>query len=365
MSNYYDVLGVSKNATQEEIKKAYKKKAKQYHPDLNKDNPDAESKFKEVNAAYNVLSDKQARAQYDQFGHETFKQGQRQGGGGGFNQGFGGFEDIFSDLFGGGFGRQARRGADLQAEFTITLNESYTGVTKDVELTKNDVCGDCNGTGAENGKLKTCSDCGGQGRVLRQQRTPFGVFQTQATCSKCQGSGKQPEQPCRMCDGNGSVRKRKTITVDIPAGVANGQRIRISGEGEAGPAGSPPGDLYLYVTVKPHDLFVREGDDLHCDIPISISQAVFGDDVKIPTLEKTAILEIPVGTHSHTRFKLSGYGMPRLQGRGKGNLYVRVKVQTPKKLSKEQKAALKQFADASGDTATPQKSFFDKLKDAF
>lgn len=367
MPDYYDTLGISKNATQEEIKKAYKKKAKQYHPDLNKDNPDAEAKFKEVNAAYKVLSDQQARTQYDQFGHETFEQAQKTGGqsqGFNFNQGFGGFEDIFSDIFGGGF-RQQRKGADLQAEFTITLNESFRGVTKELEVTKNDPCTDCKGTGAKGAKMKTCTECNGQGRVLRQQRTPFGVFQTQTTCGTCQGLGQQPETPCSTCRGQGSVRKNKTIKVEIPAGVDNGQRIRIQGEGEAGPAGVPPGDLYLYVTVKSHDLFEREGANLHCDIPISIPQAVFGDDVEILTLDKPAILEIPAGTNSHTRFKLTGYGMPRVNGRGRGDLYVRVKMSTPKKLSKEQKQALESFAKASGESVKPQKSFFEKLKDAF
>ncbi len=364
MPDYYDVLGVSKNATQEEIKKAYKKLAKTYHPDLNKDNPQAEEKFKEVNNAYKVLSNQKARTQYDQFGHDTFEQAQKGGGGQGFNQGFGGFEDIFSDIFGGGF-RQQRRGADLQAEFTITLQEAYRGTEKELELTKNDPCSDCNGTGAHKGEMKTCGECGGQGRVLSQQRTPFGVFQTQTTCRACQGQGRIPKKACDTCRGQGSVRKNKTIKVSIPAGVESGQRIRVQGEGEAGPAGTPPGDLYLYVTVRTHDLFERKGDDLFCDIPISIPQAVFGDDVKIPTLEKSAVLEIPPGTHSHTRFKLSGFGMPHLSGRGKGNLYVRVKVQTPKKLSKEQQAALKQFADASGESVKPQKGFFEKLKDAF
>ena len=368
MPDYYDILGISKNSSQEEIKKAYKKKAKQFHPDLNKDNPQAEEKFKEVNQAYKVLSDQQARTQYDQFGHETFEQSQKNGGGPNpgfnFNQGFGGFEDIFSDIFGGGF-RQQRKGADLQAEFTITLNESFRGVEKELDVTKNDPCTDCKGTGAKDAKMKTCEECKGQGRVLRQQRTPFGVFQTQAMCGACQGTGQQPETVCSTCRGQGSVRKNKTIKIDIPAGVDNGQRIRIQGEGEAGPPGVPPGDLYLYVTVKPHDLFEREGSDLHCDIPISIPQAAFGDDVEIPTLDKKAVLEIPAGTNSHTRFKLSGYGMPRVNGRGKGDLYVRVKIQTPKKLSKEQKSALEAFAKASGEGVKPQKGFFDKLKDAF
>ena len=371
MTDYYETLGVSRNSTQEEIKKAYKKKAKKLHPDLNKDDPKAEEKFKEVNEAYKVLSDQKSRAQYDQFGHDAFKQGARQGG----FQGFGGFEgfdfsgfdfsDIFSEFFGGGGRHRQRRGHDLQTTVTITMKEAYTGIDKELELNKFDPCDACKGTGAEDGKMKTCETCHGRGRVVREQRTPFGMFQTQTTCHACQGEGQQAEKPCTKCRGEGRLRTSKSITVTIPPGVHDGQRIRVSGEGEAGPAGVPPGDLFLYVEVKPHELFSREGDDLYCEIPISFTQAVLGADVTIPTLDGEATLEIPSGSQSHTLFRVRGYGMPRMRGHGKGDLLVRVKVETPRKLSKEQRSALEAFSKASGEDVSPQRGFFKKLKDAF
>ncbi len=370
MPDYYAVLGVDKNASQDEIKRAYKKKAKQFHPDLNKDDPKAEERFKEVNEAYKVLGDANARSRYDQFGHEGFTQNQRAGFGQGFSGGdfgFGegfGFEDLFGNIFGQGFsGRQHRRGADLQTEIAITLQEAYAGCERTLDLDKYDPCEACEGTGAKDGKTERCATCHGRGRVVRQQRTPFGVFQTETACPACKGTGQTALETCPTCRGEGRVRKKKTVTVEVPRGVHDGQRIRVPGEGEAGPAGMPPGDLYLFVRVRAHPLFTRDGDDLNCEIPISFPQAAFGDDVAIPTLKGEAQLEVPSGTQSGTRFRISGYGMPR--GRGHGDLYVRVRVVTPKKLSKEQKAALQDYAKTVGIDAAPQKSFFAKLKDAF
>jgi molecular chaperone DnaJ len=376
MSEHYNTLGISKNANQDEIKKAYKKQAKKYHPDLNKDNPKAEEKFKEVNQAYKVLSDEKTRSQYDQFGHEAYTQGQKNGGFGGGQQGgysgfdasgFGGFEDIFSDFFGGGFGgrgRQQRGGQDLQAQVNITLKEAYTGCERTIEVTKYDVCDSCEGTGAKDKQMDTCKTCKGQGRVLQQQQTPFGTFRTEAVCPTCQGQGKTAKEPCNKCNGNGRVRKNKSITVDIPKGVETGQRIRVSGEGEAGPAGTPPGDLYLLVQVKQHEFFKREGSTLHAEVPISFAQATFGDDVEIPTLEGSATLEIPQGTQTHTTFRLRKYGMPTVRG-AKGDLHIKVKVKTPEKLTTEQKEVLKSFSELRGEDTKPQKGFFERIKDVF
>lgn len=374
MADHYQTLGISKNASQDEIKKAYKKLAKQYHPDLNKDSG-SEDKFKEINEAYQILGNEEKRAQYDQFGHENYQRGKKtggfdQGGFSGYDQsgGFGGgFEDIFNEFFGGGFGGQrqrGRRGEDLQASVTVTLKEAYTGVERTIELNKHDTCSNCDGTGAENKKTKTCETCNGQGQVVGQQQTPFGVFQTRRTCPTCGGQGTIPEKKCKECSGTGRVRKRKKLTIEIPKGVETGQRIRVSGEGEAGGRRVPPGDLYLQVRVEDHELFTREASTLRCEIPISFTQAAFGADVEIPTLEKKATLEVPAGTNSHKTFRLRGYGMPTINGR-KGDLLVKVKVRTPTKLTKEQKELLEQYAKSRGEDTEPQKGFFARLKDAF
>ncbi len=373
MSDYYSILGISKNASQDEIKKAYKKLAKQYHPDLNKNKPEAEEKFKQVNEAYKVLGNEQKRTQYDQFGHDTYKQGAKSGGfDGGFSGydntgGFGGFEDIFNDFFGGGFGgsrQQTRRGDDLQTTIGITLKEAYTGTEKRIDVEMYAACEPCAGTGAQDKKRKTCATCNGAGRVVQQQRTVFGTFQTQRTCGTCGGRGNIPEQKCTSCLGTGRKRTRKNLRIEIPAGIQTGQRIRLSGQGEAGEAGTPPGDLYILVLVEENELFRREGENLYCEIPISYTQAVLGDDVTIPTLEKNATLEIPAGTQSHTQFRIRGYGMPSARGR-KGDLYVRVKIEVPKKITKEERELLHAYAKLQGEETKPQKSFFDKIRDAF
>ena len=373
MPNHYETLGVSKDASQDKIKKAYKKLAKKYHPDLNQDEG-SEEQFKKINEAYQVLGDEKKRAQYDQFGHETYQQGKRsggfdQGGYSGYDQtgGFGGFEDIFNEFFGGGFGGRQQgqqRGRDLQATVHITLKEAYTGVEREIELDKYDACTNCAGTGAENKKTTTCETCSGRGQVIGQQRTPLGVFQTRRTCPKCGGVGEIPEEECRTCGGEGRVRKRKKLTVEIPKGVETGQRIRVRSEGEAGGRNTPPGDLYLLVDVEQNDLFTRDGSTLRCEIPISFTQAVFGADVEIPTLDKKATLEVPAGTDSHTTFRLKGYGMPTVRGR-KGDLLVKVKVQVPSKLSKEERELLESYAKVRGEETEPQKGFFSRLRDAF
>ena len=374
MPDHYETLGVSKDASQAEIKKAYKKLAKKYHPDLNKDKG-SEDQFKKINEAYQVLGDEKKRTQYDQFGHETYQQGKKtggfnQGGFSGYDQtsGFGGFEDIFNEFFGGGFGgggrRGQQRGRDLQATVTITLKEAYTGVERDVELDKHDTCSACKGTGAKHAKTKTCGTCNGRGQVIGQQQTPLGVFQTRRTCPTCGGVGNIPEEKCTECAGEGRLRKRKKITVEIPKGVETGQRIRVQGEGEAAGKGIPPGDLYLVVQVQEHDLFKREGSTLHCEIPLSFTQAAFGADVKIPTLDGKATLEVPAGTNSHTVFRIKGYGMPTVRGR-RGDLMVKVKVVVPKKLSSQEKEVLQEYAKLRGEETEPQKGFFSRLRDAF
>jgi molecular chaperone DnaJ len=352
LTDYYGVLGVSKSASHEEIKKAYKQLAKKYHPDLNKDTS-AEKKFKEISEAYKVLSDEKTRANYDQGGHEQYQQHGRHGGS---NQGFD-FRDIFEEMFRGSQG--TKKGNDLQTTVTISLKEAYAGTEKKIELNKHHPCEACEGTGAKNAKLKDCETCGGQGTVIGQQRTPFGVFRTHIDCPDCNGSGQQAIHPCSTCKGEAVVKSKRTITVDIPAGIETGQRIRVAGEGEAA-KGFASGDLYLLIRVKPHELFQREGVNLHCEIPISFTQAVFGGDIDVPTLSDSVVLEIPPKTQSHTIFKVRNHGMPHLERHGKGDLFVRVKVETPTKLTKEQIDALKEFEKVSSN---PQKSFFERLKD--
>ncbi|MEK6886272.1 MAG: DnaJ C-terminal domain-containing protein, partial [Nanoarchaeota archaeon] len=269
------------------------------------------------------------------------------------------FSDIFGNIFGGQ--SRSRKGSDLQTTITITLKEAYEGTEKKIDLNKYDSCKACDGTGAKDGKLETCDTCDGEGSVIGQQHTPFGTFRSKITCHDCDGSGEQAVTNCPICKGEAVVKHKKTITVDIPAGIETGQRIKVTGEGES-VKGLSPGDLFLLIKIKPHDLFEREGSDLHCDIPISFTQAVFGDDVDIPILSKYVTLEIPPKTQSHTVFRVRGHGMPELRGYGKGDILVRVKVETPSKLSKEQISVLKKFEEVS---AKPQKSFFDHLKDAF
>ena len=351
----YEILGVSRNATDDEIKKAYKKKVKQYHPDLNPDSATAEEKMKEVNRAWDVLSNPEKKARYDQFGDDGSQGagfGGSAGGFGGFG-GFGGIDDIF-DMFTGGFGggRQRnpnapRQGSDLRMNITVTFEEAAKGVTKEVELSRMEACQDCRGSGAKDGTSRSkCSHCGGTGQVTVNQSTPFGKFQTVKPCPRCNGAGVVIDTPCPTCKGSGRVKKTRTIKINIPAGVDTDSRLRMAGEGEGGFNGGPPGDLYIYITVKPHEHFRRQGDDIISNITISMVQATLGAEIDIDTLDGKVKLTIPAGTQSGTAFRLKGRGFPKLRGYGKGDLQVRVAVATPTGLNDEQKELLKQF-DAS------------------
>lgn len=378
--DYYEVLGVSKTATQDELKKAYRKLARKYHPDLNKDNAEAAEKFKECNEAYSVLSDEQKRAQYDQFGHAAFENG-GMGGGGGFGGagGFGGFggsgmEDIFDMFFGGQGGRGGRsskagpqRGADLRFDLEISFEEAAFGLEKEINLYRDEVCDHCNGEGAEPGsKVETCPECNGSGYVRFTQNTMFGQMVNERPCSRCKGEGKIISEPCKECRGKGTVKRNKKLKVKIPAGVDNGSRLRVSNEGEAGAKGGPSGDLYVYLYVKPHKFFERDGTTVLCEVPINIVQATLGADIKVPTLDGQVTMKIPEGTQPGKVMRIKGKGIPSLRNSSRGDQLVRIKVVVPTKLSDKQKDALRKFADISKDNINPEeKSFMDKVKDFF
>ena len=381
MSNkrdYYEVLGVDKNASEADIKKAFKKMARKYHPDLNPDKKkEAEAKFKEVNEAYEVLSDAQKKAQYDQFGHAAFD-GSAGGGAGGFG-GFGGFGggdaggfgDIFDMFFGGG-GRGARRpgperGSDLRYDLEISVEEAAFGKEAELSVPRTEECKSCHGSGAAAGTHpEECPQCHGSGQVQYAQNTPFGRMVNARTCERCNGTGKIIKTPCKDCGGKGTKRVTRKINVKIPAGVDNGSRIRVTGEGEAGIRGGGPGDLYVYIFVKTHKLFQRDGADVLCEVPISFVQAALGDKVEVPTLDGKVELTIPAGIQSGKVLRLKGAGIPFLRGQGRGDQHVRVKVLTPQKLSAKQKELLQQFAAESGDNVNPeQTSWTDTLKKFF
>ena len=378
--DYYEVLGVSKTATQDELKKAYRKLARKYHPDLNKDNEEAAEKFKECNEAYSVLSDDQKRAQYDQFGHAAFENGGK-GGGGGFGGagGFGGFggsgmEDIFDMFFGGQGGRGGsrtktgpQRGADLRFDLEITFEEAAFGLEKEINLYRDETCDHCHGEGAEPGsKVESCPECNGTGYVRFTQNTMFGQMVNERPCSRCKGEGKIISEPCKECRGKGTVKRNKKLKVKIPAGVDNGSRLRVSGEGEAGAKGGPNGDLYVYLYVKPHKFFERDGTTVLCEVPINIVQATLGADIKVPTLDGQVTMKVPEGTQPGKVLRLKGKGIPSLRGGSRGDQLVRIKVVVPTKLSDKQKDALRKFADISKDNINPEeKSFMDKVKDFF
>ena len=378
--DYYEVLGVSKTATQDELKKAYRKLARKYHPDLNKDNEEAAEKFKECNEAYSVLSDDQKRAQYDQFGHAAFENG-GMGGGGGFGGagGFGGFggsgmEDIFDMFFGGQGGRGGsraktgpQRGADLRFDLEITFEEAAFGLEKEINLYRDETCDHCHGEGAEPGsKVESCPECNGTGYVRFTQNTMFGQMVNERPCSRCKGEGKIISEPCKECRGKGTVKRNKKLKVKIPAGVDNGSRLRVSGEGEAGAKGGPIGDLYVYLYVKPHKFFERDGTTVLCEVPINIVQATLGADIKVPTLDGQVTMKVPEGTQPGKVLRLKGKGIPSLRGGSRGDQLVRIKVVVPTKLSDKQKDALRKFADISKDNINPEeKSFMDKVKDFF
>lgn len=369
--DYYEVLGVSRDASQEEIKKAYRKLARKYHPDVNPGNKEAEEKFKEVKEAYDVLGDPDKRASYDQFGHA----GTEAGGFGGFGHGtdFGGFDDIFDMFFGGGFGggkrpRGPQRGADLRLDLTITFEEAAFGAEKKIEVPRMEACPTCHGSGAEPGTHPaTCKVCHGTGQIRVTQNTPFGRFQSIKTCHHCHGEGQVITSPCHECHGEGKVRRNKKINIDIPAGVETGSRLRVSGEGEAGSRGGPPGDLYVYINVKPHEILERNGYDVMSRVSINIVQAALGDEMLIPTLDGKVKIKIPEGTQSGMSLRLKGKGIPRLRGYGRGDHIVKIEVVTPTNLNEKQKEILREFGKTIGkhNHEVKEKGFFEKMKDAF
>ena len=377
--DYYEVLGISKDADEKEIKAAFRKQAKQYHPDLNPDNKEAEAKFKEMNEAYEVLSDAEKKAKYDQFGHAAFDQNQGFGGGGAnygdFNDIFG---DIFGDFFGGGGnfgGARAQRtgpkaGSDLKIKLDITFEEAAFGTKKEIKINRIEKCDVCNGTGAKKGtNKKTCPTCNGAGSVKTVQRTPFGQFASTKTCTTCNGTGEIVDDPCTACGGTGKEKKSRKLSINIPAGVDSGSVIPLRGEGNHGERGGPAGDLYVYLNVKEHELFERDGNDVWCEIPISFAKATLGGNIEVPTLEGKVKYDIPEGTQTATVFRLKNKGIKNLRGSGKGDQYVRVKVTVPKKLTDKQKSILEQFAVEMGEKEdkldNDKKGFFGKVKDAF
>ena len=383
--DYYEVLGVGKNASDNEIKSAYRKLAKKYHPDLNPGDKEAEEKFKEVNEANDVLSDPEKRKRYDQFGFagvDPNYAAQQGGGAGGFGGGFGGVDlgDIFGDIFGGSFGgfggfggssranpNAPRKGHDIQASVILTFEEAAHGCSKTVTINRQETCRDCGGSGAEHGTSpETCPHCGGRGYVVTQQRTPFGVMQSQQPCSYCGGRGTIIKNPCRTCRGTGKTGARKTLEVRIPAGIDDDQNIALRGQGDAGSNGGPAGDVIVHVTVKPDPVFERDGFDVWVHEPITFSQAVLGAEITVPTVDGKVAYTIPEGTQSGTRFRLRGKGIQYLNGRGRGDQYVVVDVEIPKKLTKAQRDALKAFEDTlKDDNYEKRKGFFKNLKDRF
>jgi len=375
--DYYDVLGVQKNASKDEIKKAYRKLAMQYHPDRNPDNKEAEAKFKEASEAAEVLVSDDKRARYDQFGHAGVG-GQAGGGfGGGFNGGFGDFSDlgdIFGDIFGdilGGSrrgGSRSRRGFgrpgnDLQTELRVNFSEAAFGVEKKLKVTRNVVCTSCNGSGGENGAgPTTCDNCNGYGEIRRQQ----GFFTMATTCPKCRGSGQMISSPCKKCSGAGTVKKNLEIEVKVPAGIDEGQRLKLSGEGDAGVAGGPNGDLYVVIGINEHEIFQRDGFDVYCQVPISFSQAALGAEIEVPTLSGKVELKIPAGTQAGKKMRLKGKGIQRLGSHGFGDQIIEIHVETPTKLSADQERLFRELSAYDAGKCNPMSAgFFDKVKNLF
>ena len=373
--DYYEVLGISKTATADEIKSAYRKLAKKYHPDLNPGDKAAEEKFKEIGEAYEILSDADKRARYDQFGHAGVDPNY---GAGGYGGGFGGVDlnDLFGDLgdlFGMGGGRRRanpnapRRGGDIRVSLALSFMEAVHGCTKTVSVNRQDVCAECGGSGAAKGTSPdTCPDCHGSGYVTVQQRTPFGVMQSSQPCTRCGGKGKIIKSPCPKCHGSGKTSSAKRVEVNIPAGIDDDQSLRLQGLGDAGVNGGPSGDLIVIVTVRPDAMFERDRFDVHVTVPITYSQAVLGAEIEVPTIDGKVRYDVPEGTQSGTMFRLRGKGIQYVRGRGRGDQYVQVVVEIPKKLMKAQREALKKFEETlKDDNYEQRKGFFKSLRDKF
>jgi molecular chaperone DnaJ len=366
---YYESLEVERTADEGQLKSAFRKLAMKYHPDRNQDDPKAEVKFKEINEAYEVLKDGDKRAAYDRYGHAAFEQG-RGGGGPGFGADFAStFSDIFDDFFGmggrrGGRGNGRERGADLRYNMEITLEDAYRGKAAQVSIPTSVTCETCSGSGAKAGtKPKACGTCGGAGRVRAQQ----GFFTIERTCPSCHGRGQTIESPCTSCSGAGRVTRERTLSVNIPAGVEDGTRIRLAGEGEAGVRGGPAGDLYIFLALSPHEFFQRDGADLYCEVPVSMVTAALGGEFEVPTMDgNQSKIKVPAGTHSSRRFRLAGKGMPVLRQKQSGDMYVQVRVETPQNLTKRQRELLAEFEKLSSEETQPEAAgFFGKVKDFF
>lgn len=369
--DYYEVLGASKGASADELKKAYRKKAKELHPDRNSDNPNAEAQFKEVNEAYDVLKDADKKAAYDRYGHAAFEGGMggRPGGGhaGGNGDFASAFSDVFDDLFGdfmgggrGGAGARAQRGSDLRYNLRVTLEEAFAGLQKTINVPTSVSCDECSGTGAEAGAEPTvCPTCSGMGKVRAQQ----GFFTVERTCPTCQGAGQMIQNPCKSCGGAGRKHKDRSLSVNIPAGVETGTRIRLSGEGEAGMRGGPSGDLYIFIDVAEHPIFDRDGPHLHCRVPVSMASAAMGGDIEVPTIDGgRSRVKIPAGSQSGRQMRLRSKGMPGLRGGPRGDMYIELAVETPVNLTSKQKELLREFENLSEENNPESSSFFTKVK---
>ena len=374
--DFYDVLGVSRDASTDDIKKAYRRKAKEFHPDQNADNPDAEQKFKEVNEAYEALKDPEKKAAYDRFGHAAFEGGMGGNGagagarGGGFGQGdfASAFSDVFDDLFGdfmgggarGGGRSRAQRGADLRYNLTVSLEDAFHGLRKTINVPSSVGCSACHGTGAESGaEPTTCPTCSGLGKVRAQQ----GFFTVERTCPTCGGLGQIIKNPCKVCGGSGRVEKERALNVNVPPGVETGTRIRLAGEGEAGMRGGPPGDLYIFLNVRDHPIFRRDGSDLYCRVPVSIATAALSGEVEVPTIDggRTRV-KVPAGSQSGRQMRLRGKGMPALRGQGRGDMFIELQVETPVNLTSRQKELLREFERLSEDNNPESSNFFSKVR---
>ncbi|WP_418284436.1 molecular chaperone DnaJ [Halorubrum sp. DTA46] len=380
--DFYDVLGVSRDASEEEIKKAYRKKAAKHHPDVS-DDDDAEERFKKIQKAKEVLTDEEKRRQYDQLGHDRFTEADKRGatgggpggaggpfGGAGGAGGAGGFEDIFNQFFGGGRGggpdNRPRQGRDLRTGLTIDLEEAFEGATKEVTLRRPTTCDTCDGAGhPPDADVETCPQCNGQGQVQQVQQTPLGRVQQTSTCPRCEGEGELYSEDCADCGGDGVVREKATLSVEIPAGIRSGQSLRMEGEGAPGENRGPNGDLLIEVDVDVGDRFERDGDDLRVSEAVSFPQAVFGDTIEVETVDGSVEMDVPAGTQSGETFRLKGKGMPRLRRRGRGDLYVQVGVVIPESLNEEQREALEAFAEAGGEDIDVGGGFFERLKSSF